>query len=517
MTAANNEPAKAGRREWFGLLILAFPVFIVSIDLFVLLLALPHLVADLGAEANEQLWITDIYGFVLAGFLVTMGTLGDRIGRRKLLLIGSVAFGIGSILCAYSTSPEMLIGARALLGIAGATLMPSAMGLISALFRDPKQMATAFAIFAATFSVGAVFGPIIGGVLMAHFWWGSVFLLGVPLMVLLVLIGPKLLPEAKDPNPGKLDGISAVLSLLALLPIIYGIKELTRYGWAVIPVVALVVGLGFGVVFIRRQRRIASPLLDVKLLRNPVVSGGLIGMLSFAMLGAGMMLLMLLYFQLVGGMTTLQAGLTLVPGMLASILGSQLAPKLAARFRPGYVLGVALFGCAIGYGSMIMVSSNADNTSLVISFAVACFFGTMMPGLGYNLVVGSAPTEQAGSAGALAQLSNELGGTIGLAIYGTVGAFFYRATLDLPEGIPADTANAVGDSFAGAAAAARNLPADTAESVMGPAREAFTSGLHAVAVIGAVIMAATAALLAVRLRHVPPFGQEQQQEEVAAI
>jgi DHA2 family multidrug resistance protein-like MFS transporter len=507
VTAVDDAPTKAGRREWLGLAVLALPTFVVAIDLFVLMLALPNLAVTIGAGANEQLWITDIYGFVLAGFLVTMGTLGDRVGRRKLLMIGSVAFSIASILCAYSTSVEMLIVARAVLGIAGATLMPSVMALIATLFKDPKQMATAFGVWAGTFTLGAVFGPIIGGIMLAHFWWGSVFLLGVPLMVILLVAAPKLLPEFNNPQPGKLDPTSVVLSLVALLPVIYGIKELARHGWAVVPVVAIVAGLTFGVTFVRRQRKLADPLLDLKLFDNSAIGTSLAGQLSYSMIGGGIMFMMLLYFQLVAGMSTLEAGLAMVPGMIAGALGFQVGPKLAAKFKPAYVIAIGLVGSALALLSMTLFDGTSGSAFLIIGFVVFSFCGTPMAGLGSNLVVASAPPERAGSAGSLAQMANEFGGTFGLAILGTIGAAVYRATLDLPSGVPSDAATAASDSLAGAAASTADLPADTAASVMAPAQEAFANGVQSVATIGAVLLLVMAAVVARRLRHVPPLGQ----------
>jgi DHA2 family multidrug resistance protein-like MFS transporter len=224
-------PEKAGRREWIALAVLALPTLLVSIDVYVLLLALPHLTADLGASSIEQLWITDIHGFLLAGFLITMGTLGDRIGRKKLLLIGAAGFGVASVVAACSTSPAMLIAARAGLGVAGAILAPSTISLIRTLFRDPKQMGLAIGLWGMCFSAGAVIGPVVGGAMLSQFWWGSVFLLGVPTMVLLLVVGPVLLPEYRDPNAGKLDLTSVALSLAAVMPTIYGLKELAKDGW----------------------------------------------------------------------------------------------------------------------------------------------------------------------------------------------------------------------------------------------------------------------------------------------
>jgi DHA2 family multidrug resistance protein-like MFS transporter len=508
VTALDDAPITAGKREWLGLATLTLPIFIVSIDLFVLLLALPKIATDLNAGANQQLWMTDIYGFVLAGFLVTMGTLGDRIGRRKLLLIGSVGFGIGSILCAYSTSAPMLIGARAVLAIAGATLMPSVMGLIVTMFKNPKQMGTAFGVFASVFTLGAIVGPIIGGIMLQFFWWGSVFLLGVPVMVLLLIVGPKLLPEASNPQAGKLDLVSVLLSLLALLPTIYGIKELARHGWAVVPLVTLVLGLAFGVAFVRRQKQLAHPLLDLRLFKNAQLSASMIGMLAYSGLGGGFLLLMPLYFQLVRGWSTLQTGLAVLPGMVAGVIGFMLAPKLASRFRPGYVIAVGLVGAAIGYVIMNQFTVESG-VLLIVGNAVQSIVGVSMPGLGNQLIVSSAPPEQASSAGSLAQMANEFGSTLGLAIYGTIAGAVYRGVLNIPAGTPANVRAGASDSLAGAATATAGLPKDQAAAVLNPAHEAFVTGMHVAAIVGIIVLLLVAVQIAVRLRHVRPFGQQE--------
>lgn len=505
----DDAPATAGAREWFGLAVLALPTFVMAIDLFVLMLALPHLAVDLGAGSNQQLWAMDMYGFMLAGFLVTMGTLGDRIGRRKLLMIGTAAFAVASLLAAYSTTPEMLIAARALLGVAGATLGPSTLALIGTLFTDPKQQATAFGIWGSTFTLGALFGPVIGGMLLAEFWWGSIFLLGVPIMVLTLILAPKFLPEFRNPEPGRVDLTSVLLSLLALLPIVYGIKELARDGWEALPIVAVVIGIVAGVAFLRRQRALRDPLIDLDLVRGRVIGTSLIGQLSYATIGGGIMLFMMLYFQLVGGMSTLEAGLAMVPGMAAGAVGFTVAPKLGARFRPGYVIAVGLLGAAAALVFMTQVAATSGAVYLIIGFAVFAFCGAPMAGLGTALVMGSSPPEKMGSAGSLAQMANEFGGTLGLAMLGTLGTAVYRFSVDdsIPSGVGESAATATRDSLAGANAAAAELPDGAASALLTPAREAFTNGVDTVAVTGAVLLVAIAGLVAVKLKSQPPIGQ----------
>src|ERR687897_2126005 len=234
---------RAGRREWIGLGVLALACVLYAMDLTVLHLAVPRLSADLEPSSSQLLWIIDIYGFMVAGALVTMGTLGDRIGRRRLLLIGAAAFGVVSILAAFSTSPEMLIVSRALLGIAGATLAPSTLSLIFHMFADPKERSIAIGFWIGAFSAGAAIGPVLGGAMLELFWWGSVFLLALPVMAALLILGPRVLPEYRDPDAGRLDLVSAGLSVLAVLGVIYGLKEIAQDGLGGASAAAVVAGL----------------------------------------------------------------------------------------------------------------------------------------------------------------------------------------------------------------------------------------------------------------------------------
>ncbi|HYU05357.1 MAG TPA: MFS transporter [Jatrophihabitantaceae bacterium] len=501
--------AAASRREWFGMTTLLLPTFVVAIDLFVMLLALPKLSADLGADSNQQLWITDMYGFLLAGFLFTMGTLGDRIGRRRLLLYGAAAFAAASLLAAYAVNPGMLIAARALLGVAGATLGPSTLALIANLFRDPKQQAVAFGMWGMTFTLGALLGPILGGVLLEHFWWGSVFLVAAPVMAVVIVVGPTVLPEYRDSDAARLDPTSVLLSLAALLPFVYGIKQIARDGWEVVPVVALLVGLTAGAAFLRRQNRLTYPLLDLNLLCSKTIGTALSGQLTYTFMSGGFMLFVAMYLQLVRGMSTLEAGAAMIPGMAGGAIGFMVAPKIASRVRPSAVIAGGLLVVAATLAVLTQAGPDTAGAALLIAgFPVMAFFGAPMAGLGTGLVVGSAPPEKAGSAGSLAQMANEFGATLGFAILGTVGTTVYRHEFGDGAALPLShhAAVAAHDSLAGATTAARQLPSEQARAVLADAHGAFASGMHAIAGIGSVLVLATAALVAVRLRHVPPIG-----------
>jgi MFS transporter, DHA2 family, multidrug resistance protein len=307
MTIATN--SRAGRREWIGLAVIALPCLLYSMDLTVLNLAVPSLTVDLKPTSTQLLWIIDIYGFLVAGSLITMGTLGDRIGRRRLLLIGAVAFGAASVLAAFSRSAAMLIASRAVLGLAGATLAPSTMSLIRNMFLDPHQRSVAIGVWISSYSAGAVIGPPIGGLLLEHFWWGSVFLVSVPMMVLVLVLGPILLPEFRDPDAGRPDPLSAVLSVAAVLGVIYGLKQIAAHGLSVLPVLSIVAGLGVGALFVRRQRHLDDPLIDLRLFKAPAFSASLATYMlaTFAVFGPYVFIAQ--YLQLVLGLSPMQAGL----------------------------------------------------------------------------------------------------------------------------------------------------------------------------------------------------------------
>jgi MFS transporter, DHA2 family, multidrug resistance protein len=507
--------AQATRREWIGLAVIALPCLLYAMDLTVLTLAVPSLSADLGPSSTELLWIVDIYGFLVAGFLITMGTLGDRIGRRRLLLIGAGAFGVASVVAAFSSSPEMLIASRALLGIAGATLAPSTLALIRNMFEDDQQRTVAIGIWITSFSVGAAIGPLVGGLLIESFHWGSVFLLAVPVMALLLAIGPRLLPEYKDPEPGRLDLVSAALSLVAVLTVIYGIKAIAKDGVAIASVAPVLIGLAVGAAFVDRQRRLADPMIDLGLFRRPAFSLALgANTLGFAVV-FGIEVFVAQYFQLVLGYSPLEAGLWSVPGAAAFVVGSQLTPPLASRVRPPVAMLGGILVAIVGVALLTRVGA-ADGPGLLVAGIVILSLGLApLFTLSADLAIGSAPPERAGAASGISETSSELGGALGLAILGTVGTAVYRGhTADaVPAEVPADSASTASDTLGGAVEVADRLPQLLAADVLEPAREAFTQGLQVAATVSGVLVIAAAVMVARLLRS----GDEPQESEERAV
>lgn len=499
---------RAGRREWIGLAVIALPCLLYSMDLTVLNLAVPALSADLKPSSAQLLWIVDVYGFLVAGSLITMGTLGDRIGRRRLLMIGAAAFGIASVLAAFATHAAMLIAARAVLGVAGATLAPSTLSLIRNMFLDPRQRSIAIGVWIASFSAGGAIGPILGGVVLSHFWWGAVFLLAVPVMVLLLVVGPLLLPEFRDPDAGRLDLPSAALSLGAVLAVIYGIKRLAESGWGWLPVVSIIAGLAIGTVFVRRQSRLADPLIDLGLFRSPSFSAALaINVLGFFAAFAAF-LFVAQYLQLVLGMDPMKAGWWSVPSALAFVVGSMVAPAIGHRFRPAYVMAGGLALSAVGF---LILSQVTTESALAVAIGGSVVFSlglTPVVTLTTDLLVGAAPTERAGAVAAISETSSEFGGALGIAVLGSVATAVYRSRMldAIPAGLPAEASEAARGTIGGAVAMARQLPAEPGTALLGAAREAFIQGLQLSATISAVVLMAACLVAVAALRQVRTAG-----------
>jgi MFS transporter, DHA2 family, multidrug resistance protein len=498
--------SRAGRREWIALTVLILPILIASMDVSVLFFAVPFIAQDLQPTSTQLLWIFDIYGFVLAGLLLTMGSLGDRIGRRRLLLIGAVTFSAASLLAAYAQSAEMLIAARAVLGVAGATLMPSTLALIRNLFHDEADRRKAVAIWSAALTGGVTVGPIISGVLLEHFWWGSVFLINVPAMLLLLVTAPFLLPESRGTRSARFDWLSSLLALGAVLPVIAGIKSVAADGWSSTAVLYAAVGLLVGVAFVRRQLGAEVPMLDVRALAERRFGGSVVVnvLAMFAVMGNAIILTQ--YLQSVLSLSPLTAALwSLVPSVVVAA-AAPLAAVLSPRFgRPAVMAG----GFVVSLLGFVLISRVEPSHGLwFLLLAAGLVSGGLVAVLSLitDYVVGVAPAERAGSVAGLVETSSELGGALGMALLGSVLAAVYRVQVDqlLPPGLPAPAAAEAGETLAGAVAVSTQLPAPLGEAVLQAGRAAYTSAMHAACVTAAGVLVLAIVLTLTLLRGADP-------------
>jgi DHA2 family multidrug resistance protein-like MFS transporter len=491
---------RAGLREWLGLFALTCPPLLIGLDFTVLHLVLPHLAEELRPSNVEILWIVDIYGFFIAGMLVPMGALGDRIGRRRLLLIGAVLFAGASLITALSSTPAMVITSRALLGLTGATLLPSTLSLVTNLFRDETQRRLAIAVWSTAFSVGNAAGPVVGGALLEHFWWGSVFLLALPVLGMLLVLIPLLVPEYRDrESAGVIDMTSVGLLLVSLLAIVYGIKELARGSAPLQPVAAITVGLAIGVVFLRRQRRLADPLLDLALFARRRFNVSLSSQFVSLFTLAAFQFFLMQYLQLVLGLPPLTAGLWTLPGMLAGIVGALLGPVLTRHITPPRVI---TGGLVLASASLVGAIWNVHSLIPTVSMFTAMNLGiNIVWALSYDQILAEAPPERAGTASGAAETSNELSAALGVALPGSVGAAVYTASVSgsLPYGLSEQDAGIATDTLSGAVALAERLPADMADQVLDAAGSAFTDGMRAASALLALLLAVTA--IAVTVLH----------------
>lgn len=488
MAVTTTQPL-AGRREWTALAVLLLPLLLVSMDVSVLYFAVPFIAADLEPGATEQLWILDVYGFVLAGLLLSMGAVGDRIGRRRLLLVGAAGFGFASVGAAFAGSAGALIAARALLGVAGATLMPSTLALVRTMFPEERQRAKAIATWTAVMSGGVALGPVLSGVLLEHFWWGSVFLINLPAMALLLVLGPILLPEHRAPAAGRFDLAGAVLSLAAILPVVYAVKEWAATGFETLDAVLLTAGAGFGAMFVRRQRTAPHPMLDLALFRRPGYGSGVARnvVAMFALVGNAVFITQ--YLQSVLGLSPLVAALwSVAPSVLVGA-AAPVATTLGVRHGRSAVMASGFALAAAGFGVLACAPASAG---LAWSLAVG-LSGASLLAIGVVAVLtlvteaalGAIDTGHAGAATAVLETGSELGGALGIAVLGSIGAAVYRDRIgDL---LPPGAGPAARDSLAGAVGSAPG------EAVLAAARQAFTSGMHAAAIVGAAILLVTAA------------------------
>jgi DHA2 family multidrug resistance protein-like MFS transporter len=500
----------AGRREWTALAVLCLPLLIVSMDVSVLFFAVPHIAESLEPTATQLLWIFDIYGFVLAGLLLTMGNVADRIGRRRLLLLGAVAFGAASVLAAYAPSAEWLIVARALLGVGGATLMPSTLAIIRNLFPDPAQRAKAVGAWSAVLAGGVGLGPVVAGFLLEHYWWGSVFLINVPFMLLLLVIGPVLVPESRN-EAARVDLLSSLLSLVAILPTIQALKEFAADGWNPVLLAYLAVGVAAALLFLWRQGVVRSPMVDLSLFRVKGFGGSVaiqvIGM--FGMMGSAIITSQ--YIQSVLGYSALQAALwSLVPSLVVGA-AAPTAAALAGRVGRPPLMGGAFVVAAVGFAGLRFAAVDSSIWVVLVAASLIAIGLVAVATLVTEYAIGVAPADRAGSVSALVETASEFGGALGMAVLGSVLAAVYGSRLSelLPDGLPPQASAAAGETLGGATVVAEQIGGQLGAALLDAARSAYVSGMHAAALV-AVGVALAGALIALIALPRKPISQEEE-------
>lgn len=470
---------------------LTLPVLLISLDNTVLGFAVPALSESLEPTSSQLLWIVDVYSFVLSGLLVTMGNLGDRIGRRRLLLIGAFGFSVASAAAAFAPSAETLIGARAALGLAGATLMPSTLSLIRNIFVDPAQRQVAIATWAAMFAVGGALGPIVGGFLLEHYWWGSVFLLGVPVTAVLLVVGRFVLPESRDPNPGPFDLPSSALSMFTMFPAVYAMKKAAEDGLLPIVFFAAAVSVVAGFTFVRRQKRLRSPMIDMTLFQIPrfraAVSANLVACLGFA----GTMFFITQYLQLVVGMGPMRAGVQLLPAMAVSVVGTMAAPTIARAIGVFTTIGAALTTSAIGFLLLSQVSADGSVPLATVAVTVlSAGFGVAMT-VAVDSIVTVVPKDKAGAGASVSETGAELGIALGTAVLGSILTAVYRDRLEYVPGVPEEALMHARETLGAATITAAQLGGDLGARLQAVAAGAFTDGVTIAALVAALILVAT--------------------------
>lgn len=495
MTLIDVRPHRAGPREWLALAVIVLPVLLTSIDNTVLTFALPQVSVALRPTGEQLMWLVDIYPLMLAGLLVAAGSLGDRVGRRRLLLIGATGFGIASVLAAFSPSAETLLASRALLGVFGATLMPSTLSLIRTVFAHRTDRRVAVAVWAATFAGGSALGPIVGGYLLEHFWWGSVFLVNVPIIVVFLATAVLLVPESRDPNPGRIDVAGIVWSMAAMLPFVYGIKQIAEHGVGQHVLVALGISAVAGALFVHRQATAANPLIDLSLFSDRVFTGAIVANLLSLMGYAGFLFFAAQFLQLVAGLSPMSAAAVLVPGLLVTIVAGLVVVRIVRHAPVRVVVSVSFGLSAAGYA--IAAIGTPTVWTVMIAFAVMGLGIGFAETLTNDVMLSSVPVDRAGAASAISETAYEIGAVLGTAVLGSVLTMTYREQLTIPAVARFGSHDSAFETLGGTMEQAKNFPNSLGDELIGSAHQAFDLAVQTTSAV-AILVALGAAVVSWR-------------------
>ncbi|MFJ3095200.1 MFS transporter [Streptomyces hydrogenans] len=520
ITARSGRNAAGGdANRWAVLVVLCVSLLLVALDATILHVAVPSLTENLRPGATELLWIVDAYPLVCASLLILFGTLGDRIGRRRVLLLGYGIFGLASAVAALATEPWVLIGARALLGVGGAMIMPATLSIIRTVFPDRRERATAIGIWTAVAAIGAAAGPVLGGFLVEHYWWGSVFLINIPLMALILPLARRLLPESRGSAEGPWDVLGALMAAAGVLGCVLGVKR-AGAGEPLLSVLTagpLLAGALLLVLFVRRQRRRAHPLIDMRLFSRPAFTTS-VGCIVLAMLAlVGLELIAIQYLQLVLGLSPLETGLRLLPLTFAAMAAGATGSYTLRRIGPRRMVGWGFLLTAAAVLLLTFMGQHDRPLLLTVGFVLLGFGLQTTLFSAYESMLSEAPPRSAGGAAAIGETSYQLGAGMGIALLGSVMNAAYAPGLADVPGVPAAASGAAANSLGEAYQVAERLGGTAGEALHTAARHAFVDGLHLTLFVSAGLLLAGAAM-ALRLPRVMecPVDVEAAVEEAAA-
>lgn len=490
--------SRATARTWAGLVVLLVPAVLTSMDISVLFVAGPTITRDLRLTPTQWLWAMDLYGFVMAGLLIAMGSLGDRIGRRRLLLIGAAAFGVASALLAFAPTAELLIAGRGTLAVGGATLAPATLSLVRGLFPDETDRRTALGAWTVAFSGGAVCGPIIAGVLLDHFWWGSVFLINVPAMIALLIAAPFLVPESRAPTGARFDLLGAVTSLIGILCLVFALKDVVLHGLNGVAALSAFIGVATMIIFLSWQRRSLAPLVDLSLFRSRFFSGGVLANVTVAAVTGGVGVLVFPYLQVVLGLSPFWSAICGLPPLAGSFLGAASATRLARFVPERAVISLGLICCAIGLALVAAAAPSSILWQFLAGYTVIIFSAGLTATMANSLVIGHSTADRVGAAAGISESSNQLGTAAGIAVLGGLSTAIYREEF-ANHGTAAPEAAA--RSLSDAVLTAQAMPQATSNALLQRAYSAYVDGLATAAFASSLVACVLAVCLSIALRR----------------